>query len=212
MPGDGCANCKIEWTWRCSGSPSQCHKIKFCGNSRIEIGEECDDGERKNGDGCNRYCLIEENWECAGQPSVCEKDEEEMSINNPICGNGQKEQGEECDDSNKSPFDGCSASCTEEDGWDCHNTFQNTPSKCVKKNTCGDGKFDPDNGESCDDGNKNNFDGCLENCKIVNGFECHINNEGEKSACRKKCGNGKLESGNNEQCDDGNSRNNDGCE
>lgn len=30
-----------------------------CGNSIVEIGEDCDDGNTENGDGCSEYCLIE---------------------------------------------------------------------------------------------------------------------------------------------------------
>ena len=30
-----------------------------CGNSEVEIGEQCDDGNTSNGDGCDEYCQIE---------------------------------------------------------------------------------------------------------------------------------------------------------
>lgn len=38
----------------------------------MEAGEECDDGNRKNGDGCDSECRIEGGWICdAVSPSVC---------------------------------------------------------------------------------------------------------------------------------------------
>ena len=44
--GDGCsATCVVE------GS--------ICGNKKVEMGEECDDGNLVGGDGCNKYCLFE---------------------------------------------------------------------------------------------------------------------------------------------------------
>ena len=36
-----------------------------------------------------------------------------------VCGDGQPDAGEECDDGNASPGDGCSATCTVEPGFDC---------------------------------------------------------------------------------------------
>ncbi|USN54679.1 MAG: hypothetical protein H6765_09385 [Candidatus Peribacteria bacterium] len=40
------ANCRIE--------------DPVCGNGVIEYGEECDDDNRSNGDGCNSYCELED--------------------------------------------------------------------------------------------------------------------------------------------------------
>ena len=45
----------------------------FCGDSSIAVFEECDDGNRANGDGCSRFCEIEEGYLCRGQPSFCNK-------------------------------------------------------------------------------------------------------------------------------------------
>jgi cysteine-rich repeat protein len=61
-----------------------------------------------------------------------------------ICGNGVVDPGEECDDGNLIPGDGCSPVC--------------------KLEVCGNSILDP--GEECDDGNTNNGDGCDEFCKI----------------------------------------------
>ncbi len=42
-----------------------------CGNSAIESGENCDDGNAISGDGCSSVCAVESNWSCIGSPSVC---------------------------------------------------------------------------------------------------------------------------------------------
>ncbi len=57
---------------------------------------------------------------------------------------------------------------------------------------CGDGVVDYDDGESCDDGNILDGDGCSSDCKSL-----------------ERCGNNNLDEG--EVCDDGNRVNGDGC-
>lgn len=59
------SNCGSAKTYVCeSGVPS-------CGNSKVEIGEGCDDGAMVPGDGCGANCQIESGYFCKGQPSVC---------------------------------------------------------------------------------------------------------------------------------------------
>jgi len=60
----------------------------------------------------------------------------------PVCGNGVPEQGEECDDGNADPNDGCTNACTI-----CGNEIVTAP-------------------ESCDDGNLLVDDNCPEDCRI----------------------------------------------
>jgi cysteine-rich repeat protein len=60
-----------------------------------------------------------------------------------VCGDGNRQTGEECDDGNTEPGDGCDASCRLEA-------------------TCGDGTVQP--GEECDDGNTDPGDGCSPTC------------------------------------------------
>ena len=61
---------------------------------------------------------------------------------------------------------------------------------------CGNGKFEPENEEDCDDGNNDYFDGCAE-CRITPGWECS-NVLMMESECNKICGNGLKESFNGE--------------
>jgi len=67
----------------------------FCGDGNVDEGEECDDGNDENDDGCSAECTTED-------------------IGQPICGNGEVEGDEECDDGNLNDEDGCSRVCTEE--------------------------------------------------------------------------------------------------
>jgi cysteine-rich repeat protein len=119
------------------------------------------------------------------------------NTNGSVCGDGEIDGQEECDDGDTVPGDGCSDVCSVEPGWAC----QGEPSVC--EFTCGDGVVDA--GESCDDGNTTRGDGCSEVCEVEPGWSC----AGEPSDCELLCGNGALDTG--EECDDGNSTAGDGC-
>ncbi len=60
-----------------------------CGNGVVEPGEQCDDGNQNDHDGCRYDCTL-----CP-----------------PACGNGVLEPGEECDDGNQVDNDECSNHC-----------------------------------------------------------------------------------------------------
>jgi len=64
----------------------------------------------------------------------------------PYCGDMKIDSlfGEQCDDGNHTPGDGCEANC-------------------MLGNLCGNGKLDT--GEACDDGNLVSGDGCSEFCR-----------------------------------------------
>jgi fibro-slime domain-containing protein len=72
---------------------------------------------------------------------------------------------------------------------------------------CGNGVVDTNQGERCDDGNKNNGDGCNAICQIEANYECP--DPGKPCKNLAVCGNSLLTS--NETCDDGNTKDNDGC-
>ena len=112
------------------------------------------------------------------------------------CGNGRIDPGEECDDGNGDPSDGCTNWCTI-----CGNGVVTPYEQCDDGNLadhdgcsaacglpgCGNGDVDP--GEECDDGNRTADDGCTDHCTL--------------------CGNGIVT--HPEECDDGNTISTDGC-
>src|SRR6266545_2756828 len=69
--------------------------ITRCGDGELGGTEECDDGNRIDGDGCSFYCEDESN-----RPPP------------PRCGDGVVEGNEECDDGNFTANDGCDPGCT----------------------------------------------------------------------------------------------------
>jgi fibro-slime domain-containing protein len=123
-----------------------------------------------------------------------------------ICGDGTLQTGEQCDDGNAVPGDGCSGICTIEPGYTCP-----TPGAlCISTVTqvCGNGKIE--GSEACDDGNIENRDGCSSTCSVEAGWSCATPGQPcTPVVAPSVCGNGQVESG--EQCDDGNSSAGDGC-
>ena len=68
-----------------------------CGNGVIEAGEECDDGNQMDGDGCDSNCTVGE----------------------VLCGNSVLDPKETCDDGNDEADDGCNSQCVTECGFLC---------------------------------------------------------------------------------------------
>jgi cysteine-rich repeat protein len=185
--------------------------IPVCGNGIIEAGEDCDDGNTADNDGCSSTChrefcgdgIVNGSEQCDdgnntsgdGCDSGCH-----IETGGGLCGNGTVDAGEDCDDGNNTGGDGCSA--------DCH--FEK----------CGDGVLN--GSEECDDGNNTNGDGCSSDCHlekcgdgVLNGSEeCDDGNNDDGDGCSsdchlEKCGDGVLNQG--EECDDGNNVDGDGC-
>ena len=77
----------VEWTYRayyhdpiawCYSNPSDEAVVVTgltvcpCGNGIVDVGENCDDGNTNDGDGCSSLCVVENDWTCAWIfPSVC---------------------------------------------------------------------------------------------------------------------------------------------
>jgi cysteine-rich repeat protein len=136
-----------------------------CGDGVIDAGEDCDDANRANNDGCDASCIVETGFNCIGEPSACLA----------ICGDGLVLGAERCDDGNAISGDGCSEVCAVETGFKC----AGQPSDCGP--LCGDGLIRGDTTfvETCDDGNRTNGDGCNIVCLVENNFTC----VGEPSVC-----------------------------
>ncbi len=75
--------------------------FNVCGDGIVGGGEQCDDGNISNGDGCNASCNVEAGYTCTGSPSICSS----------VCGDGIVGAGEQCDDGNLINGDGCNSFC-----------------------------------------------------------------------------------------------------
>ena len=156
----------------------------------------------------------------------------ETVVAEPFCGNGELEEGEECDDGNFVNGDACPNNCSLPT---CGNGIREGYEQCDDGNTddndactsqcltavCGDG-FTYAEREECDDGNEDNTDECDHHCKetycgdgiVQEGEECDDGNDLKIDACTNgcteaKCGDGIVQVG--EACDDGNEDDDDAC-
>jgi fibro-slime domain-containing protein len=191
--GDGCAaDCSArEPFYVCPANGGTCTKFTECGDGDVTADEECDDGGEATGDGCDDLCLVEDGYACpAGRDCA------------PVCGDGLLIEPEQCDDGGR-VTPGCDASCRIEPGYHCA-----TPGAACTAAVCGNGLRE--GLEQCDDGalvmgvavpDNELGDGCTPTCTR----EPNCSN----GACVATCGDGILTEP--EVCDDGNARNNDGC-
>jgi cysteine-rich repeat protein len=172
-----------------------------CGDLKVTGDEECDDGNRTAGDGCDAECKVDIPDGCGDD--ILEGTEECDDGNNEPgdgcgksckierCGNGVRDPGEACEDNNVVGGDGCSADCKSDE-------------------SCGNGILDP--GESCDDGNNVDGDACPRSCQPAtcgDGFvqrgpeSCDDQNDVAGDGCTgcilDTCGNGAVDPG--EDCD-----------
>jgi len=202
----------------CDANPAACLPPGVCGDGKPGLGESCDDGNKKDGDGCSATCQIEAPyWACAfGSACIDVRDCDALieaglgdggdagCVAPPkpaVCGDGFIDPGEACDDGNITPGDGCALDCKAiEANFACP-----TPGvKCVSTMVCGDGFVTGT--EQCDDKNTTPGDGCSATCGIEPGWVCPVPGVSCNAAA---CGDGKIAG--SEECDDGNTANNDGC-
>ncbi|MBD3259600.1 hypothetical protein GF371_03110 [Candidatus Woesearchaeota archaeon] len=157
--------------------------VANCGNGQQDPGEECDDGNNARGDGCDPFCRLE-------------------------CGNGVADPGEECGDPGTR---GCPPSMVC-DSYTC---------KCIPKPPeiarCCDGMISPP--EECEHGGQMSIPPCLPffNPATWSRIECPAktckctNRQDPPKASSAYCGDGYLQTGLGEDCDDGNQISGDGC-
>ncbi len=125
-----------------------------CPNGVVDAGEECDDGNLVDGDGCTSECIDEfcgdgvindsgaEECDDGVANSDSTPDACRLDCTEPVCGDGVTDpsNGEECDDGNTNQDDGCTNQCT----------------------SCGNGIAG--GLEQCDDGNNDDGDCCAADC------------------------------------------------
>jgi cysteine-rich repeat protein len=96
------------------------------------------------------------------------------------CGDGSRDDDEQCDDGNTTAGDGCSDTCKVEGDyrWDCYDEGR----PCTPRFRCGDGQRDDQaysgGYERCDDGNVASGDGCSATCQVEDGYVCPNNSSG----------------------------------
>ncbi len=155
--------------------------------------------------------------------------------NPPVCGNGEIEDDEACDNGDANGNDNlCTAECTEVEpmcgdgvvqaGEECDDgngvDFDECTNACSIP-VCGDGVVEGD--EECDDGNPDDADGCNNECQepkcgdddLQAGEECDLGPDNDDAGqcttmCTEaRCGDGLVGPG--ELCDDGNDNDDDDC-
>ena len=140
----GPGNPRIDGTDACA---------RVCGNSRVEEGEQCDDGNFTDTDACTTQCQ------------------------NNVCGDGTLYRGREaCDDGNRVNTDACTNTCTvarcgdrivRTGSEECDDGNQVNDDNCTnecRSARCGDGIRQGT--EQCDDGDDNNDNTCSNTCRL----------------------------------------------
>jgi CSLREA domain-containing protein len=152
VPGSGGFACPAADQRGVARGATRCdvgaHEV-VCGDGLLDGGEECDDANALDGDGCDSNCTV------------------------TGCGNGVLTSGEECDDGNTVDIDGCTQSCTT-----CGNGMVSAPETCDDANLVSDDGCDANctttgcgngvvtTGEQCDDRNSIGGDCCDAVCQL----------------------------------------------
>ena len=214
--------------------------LAVCGDTILDPGEQCDDGNLVDGDGCDSNCSITacgNNIVTAGEAcddgNLIDGDGCDSNCTATACGNGIVTGVEVCDDGNLVDGDGCDSNCTLTG---CGNAIVTAGEACDDGPSgsascdpdctipvCGDGITNAAAGEVCDDGNLVSGDGCDANCTftgcgntiVTAGEACDDGNLVSGDGCDANCtvtacGNGITTGA--EQCDDGNLTDGDGCD
>jgi cysteine-rich repeat protein len=131
-----------------SGGGGTGPSFSLCGNGKVDLMEDCDDGNLDDRDGCTVLCT----FSCTGE------DDTSCSDGNPCngtetCGTDKNEHA--CNDDVKALEDGDSCGDSDSDK-SCFNGI------CIA-NVCGDGKTTGN--EQCDDGDLDPDNGCTPDCE-----------------------------------------------
>ena len=192
--GDGCsATCRTEVGWSCqvtSAGPEALHQnggscSAICGDRLIRIGEQCDDGNVDNNDGCSSTCVREQGYTCpctAEAGFVCGTTGGIGGACGSVCGDGGVIGFEECDDGRH---------CLVSRGPDnLEGTGDDVLRACSTNGDC----LQTDANAEC---RTRSADGCNAGCRTELGWECPTSG----GACLPECGDFVIRG--IEDCDDG---------
>ena len=206
--GDGCSSTwVIEAGWKCTGGSSStkdtCTEIWGDGMRFNTNSTYWDDGNTKNGDGCNSSWTIETGWICTGGNSST-KDTCTEKWGDGIRFNTKSTYW---DDGNTIDGDGCSSVWSVEVGWGWIGGTSLTTDKCEY---CGDGKRIYSYQNYWDDGNAINNDGCSSVWHVENGWTWAGGSQTSKDIWTEIWGDGIRFNTIASYCDDGNLNSSDG--
>ncbi len=190
-----------------------------CGNGRLDTGEQCDDGNRADGDCCSRLCAFEPPGATCNDANACTTGDACNGAGACIaarplaCDDGNDCTADSCD-----PATGCVHGVTNEgarcdDRNPCTTDEMCTAGRCVGVAVEG----------SCDDGNPcTGGDVCaagacqgapVDGTPCDDGKACTGHDTCRAGGClgTPLCGDGHLDASCGEECDDGNTTGTDGC-
>ncbi len=162
-----CDNGYTGNTGNYDGCTADCMSGPKCGDTKVDgyYGEQCDLGTAGNVGGyggCSATCKFSERCGDAlvqTDHEQCDDGQNRSAYGGcgpgcvlaPSCGDGVLQSSREQCDLGASMNTGAYGGCTLD---------------CKKASRCGDKVVDMTNGEECDDGNQNNFDGCSRDCTL----------------------------------------------
>ncbi len=173
------------------GVAQACHQCPYCGDGVEQPWEECDDGENNGEYG---YC----NEDCTGL--------------GPYCGDNNIDQPwEQCDDGNTEDDDGCSSNCEIEEPVCSVDSDCGTDSCAGGPNYCYEGDVYQDYWvhKCINPGEPDAYCSVEIEPKLIEECDYDCENGHCIDEPEPECGNNILEEG--EECDDGNTEDDDGC-